>query len=441
MAGLLESIFGAPGSDQSQAMGLLGAMLMQGRGPEGFAAANQFMAESPKRKMQADLLALQMREAQEALNDKAGQREASAMERKRLANIEANLPSLYRQPGFSGGEAIPQQVGGIPMFSQPMTVGPMQPVAGGFDMRKALTELRMKPAEAEAYAKAFDYGRPEVARTIEGTDAQGRKIIRQFDKAGNEIGGGVEGYVQPVQVNQGNQSTFVRPAAGVSLPINMSTSERDASARGWASNRIAQERLNMEQGNLVADSGGPSQVGLVKQFGKPSAGYRWRQDGTQEAIPGGPADIKAGEVGRKAEKAQESAIVQADSVLSEIRDAKKLVGWNTTGVGGLAKVVPMTEARDLSAKLETVKANLGFDRLQQMREQSPTGGALGQVAVQELTALQSTVASLDQLQSPQQIGRALDKIERHYTNWRNTIDQARNGSGGATGGWDIREKK
>jgi hypothetical protein len=56
-----------------------------------------------------------------------------------------------------------------------------------------------------------------------------------------------------------------------------------------------------------------------------------------------------------------------------------------------------------------------------MRDASPTGGALGQVAVQELVALQSTVASLDAAQSPKQLREALDKIERHYTKWRETV--------------------
>ena len=96
----------------------------------------------------------------------------------------------------------------------------------------------------------------------------------------------------------------------------------------------------------------------------------------------------------------------------------------------------MTDARNLQAKLETVKANLGFDRLQQMRDNSPTGGALGAVAVQELTALQSTVASLDQLQSPPQLRNALDKIDRHYTRWLDVMKQAGGGKGGADASFD-----
>jgi hypothetical protein len=52
-----------------------------------------------------------------------------------------------------------------------------------------------------------------------------------------------------------------------------------------------------------------------------------------------------------------------------------------------------------------------------MRQASPTGGALGQVAVQELNFLQATVANLDVGQSPAQLRTNLDKIKKHYNRW------------------------
>ncbi len=123
----------------------------------------------------------------------------------------------------------------------------------------------------------------------------------------------------------------------------------------------------------------------------------------------------------KQEQAANTAIGAADRVINEVKDAKKLVSGFTAGAGSYLSAIPLTDAKDLSKRLNTIKANLGFDRLQQMRDASPTGGALGQVAVQELIALQSTIASLDQDQSPTQLKEALDKIEFHYSNWRDTV--------------------
>ena len=84
--------------------------------------------------------------------------------------------------------------------------------------------------------------------------------------------------------------------------------------------------------------------------------------------------------------------------------------WSA-GPGALLSSIPGTAAKNLSADLETIKANLGFDELQAMRDNSPTGGALGQVAVQELEALRSTIASLDQAQSPEQLKAALQRLQ------------------------------
>lgn len=162
---------------------------------------------------------------------------------------------------------------------------------------------------------------------------------------------------------------------------------------------------------------------------KPAPGYRPKPNGDWEAIPGGPADIKAGELGEKREKHRQAMIGQAQAVRSTVKEAKALVGYDTAGAGGLLANLPLTDARDLRAKLDTIKANLGFDRLQMMRDMSPTGGALGQVAVQELNALQQTVASLDQLQKPGQLRDALEKIDKHYANWLETLGV----SPGATG--------
>lgn len=115
----------------------------------------------------------------------------------------------------------------------------------------------------------------------------------------------------------------------------------------------------------------------------------------------------------KAFSAMTSADAKSDVVLKTIGEARQMVGPYTAGLGGsLLRNLPGTAARDLSAKLDTLKANAGFAELQAMRDNSPTGGALGQVAVQELAMLQATITSLEQAQTPQQLSQALDGYER-----------------------------
>jgi hypothetical protein len=90
-------------------------------------------------------------------------------------------------------------------------------------------------------------------------------------------------------------------------------------------------------------------------------------------------------------------------------------GLSGATFAGLAE----TESFTVAAALETIKANLGFDRLQQMRADpdNKTGGALGQVAVQELARLESTVASVKQGQKIQKLYENLEKIRTHYNKY------------------------
>lgn len=217
------------------------------------------------------------------------------------------------------------------------------------------------------------------------------------------------------------QETGGAPIQKQQTPDSVASNETTRRGQNMTDSR-ARERLEFDRGNAITDSGGPNQAGLAKRYGKAPPGYRWKEDGTAEAIPGGPADIKAGESGAKAQGRKDAAALAAGNVLSAVADAKKLVGLNTTGPGSMLSKVPGTDARDLQAKLDTIKANLGFDRLQQMREMSPTGGALGAVAVQELIALQSTVASLDQAQSAKELEKSLTKIEGHYNKWFDAVN-------------------
>lgn len=105
----------------------------------------------------------------------------------------------------------------------------------------------------------------------------------------------------------------------------------------------------------------------------------------------------------------------AGLVKSTIKQAKAQSKWYTTGLpGAVTKGVPGTPAFDLARTVDTIKANVGFDKLQRMREISPTGGALGQVAVQEIIYLQSTLSNLEQSQSKEQFDRNLDIVDTAY---------------------------
>jgi len=107
----------------------------------------------------------------------------------------------------------------------------------------------------------------------------------------------------------------------------------------------------------------------------------------------------------KSEGAIDKAMKQADS-------------WSATGLTGqVLRNIGGTDAFKLEQTINPIKANLGFDELAKMRAASPTGGALGQVAVKELEFLQSAVASLDTAQDAEQLKQNLQAVKTHYNNW------------------------
>ena len=112
--------------------------------------------------------------------------------------------------------------------------------------------------------------------------------------------------------------------------------------------------------------------------------------------------------------------VYMESALDAIDDAVTLVGKDsifnpTAGFGSeTAKSIGGSDAADLEAALSTITSAVGFKRLQDMREASPTGGALGSVSERELSQLNAALGSISQKQSPEQLKKNLLKIKDHY---------------------------
>lgn len=91
--------------------------------------------------------------------------------------------------------------------------------------------------------------------------------------------------------------------------------------------------------------------------------------------------------------------------------AAEQAGPWTTGMGSYLEFIRGSGANDLAATIDSIEANLGFDELKDMRDQSPTGGALGSITERELVLLSSVIANLRQSQSAEQFKRNLAKVK------------------------------
>jgi len=159
----------------------------------------------------------------------------------------------------------------------------------------------------------------------------------------------------------------------------------------------------------------------------PAKGFQYQQDekGNWIAtiIPGGSADLEIQAADAKAllakvntQKAGNVVLKNVGLVRNAIKNPQTFFGMEvgSTGWGSLLKDIPATQAKGVAGMIATIKGNVGFDKLQAMREASPTGGALGQVSELELKLLMSTIGSLDQAQSDADLLRVLNEIEYWY---------------------------
>lgn len=86
---------------------------------------------------------------------------------------------------------------------------------------------------------------------------------------------------------------------------------------------------------------------------------------------------------------------QTTSVLENIDEAIASSDTLTSGlIGWLGTVIPGGWAADQTARVEQIKSFVGFNTLQGMRENSPTGGALGTVSNADMRLLTNSIEAL-----------------------------------------------
>lgn len=109
-------------------------------------------------------------------------------------------------------------------------------------------------------------------------------------------------------------------------------------------------------------------------------------------------------------------IAEMRTLQSELRAVLPLINNSTVGLGGwIGSFIRGTPAYELKSVIDKyISGNIAFDALQNMRVNSPTGGALGQVAVQELEMLKASRGNLDPGQGPEALRRGVQTVLAAY---------------------------
>ncbi|MHB1176064.1 MAG: hypothetical protein ACYCZJ_13175 [Sulfuriferula sp.] len=147
--------------------------------------------------------------------------------------------------------------------------------------------------------------------------------------------------------------------------------------------------------------------------GKPVFFQPSKGGGAPSIVPGVTpmADLKIQAQKNKDETALSSSFNSMDrlaAAANEVLHSPGLAG--VYGIRGAIPNIPGSEAANAAALLNTLKSQVGFSVLQEMRNNSKTGGALGQVTDMENKLLQENLAALEKSQSVEQAKASLQKI-------------------------------
>lgn len=288
--------------------------------------------------------------------------------------------------------------------------------------------------------------RDEVARVTQGTTAPG------------DYGPNIPALEGPARMDALAQMAPYNPVAQAQISTDQRREDQEIRARERAEQQaFQQQQLALQRASLAArqqpqptefdrmlaaagiQPGSPeaqqlaravlerrgmppqTNVNLPPQVGSIPPGFQLTRDGEtlrMEPIPGGPAartverENRADTARTTQQQRQGDLVVQeVDRILERMDNS----WFPVTGAGGsFLSRFPGTAARDVAALLDTIRAESAFGRLQQMREASPTGGALGAVTQQELDLLKAAQGSLEQSQGAQQFRDNLNRLRNIY---------------------------
>jgi hypothetical protein len=151
-------------------------------------------------------------------------------------------------------------------------------------------------------------------------------------------------------------------------------------------------------------------------------GYRMSPEGNLEIIPGGPGEAKVAATIAQNKAKAEGAVRSSNLVNNTIKRLQKVIKVardnsvdNVFGATGfVGEWIPNSDRNNAEALVSTIKSHIGFDRIDRMRKESPTGGALGQVSEMELRQLNATLGSLEFSQTEEQFLVTLKQVQDEY---------------------------
>jgi hypothetical protein len=323
--------------------------------------------------------------------------------------VPAAQPQAPRRERVSGWRVFDRVLGG-------------QTVTEGLDAERARLEAQANAPQMEAQRQqilASIQDPRERALFLASPEDWAKNVGQQFAPqviaagSGQAIGGRL-GVEMPSYTESGDQilrrtSQGIEPAYTRTAP---SITERIALTNADSARITANRPIELAPGVRALRPDGtefgrgaprilaaPDGTDLVDENGNPV------YENERDAPPVDP------EAQARAEQAAAARLAMADNLATGLTGARRFVG--TAGVWSRFNPLNQQNRANLEAHLDTLKGNITFERLSEMKANSPNGASgLGALSDNEARMLASTVAALNPDMSPQELERSFGIIDQ-----------------------------
>ncbi len=186
----------------------------------------------------------------------------------------------------------------------------------------------------------------------------------------------------------------------------------DVAKFGYQRQNDAANRAVTVRGQNLTDARARASGG--ESFGKPPAGYRFLPSGDLQAIPGGPAAAKEGEV----RASREGASASFDTAIRTVDNMLKHPGREAAvGVGSMFPTWPGGAAANFEAELDAFKAQTFLPMVQQLRGMGALSNAEGDKLTNAVGALSLSQGDVQFQKNLKSIRDDLTRARSRATPW------------------------
>ena len=288
----------------------------------------------------------------------------------------------------------------------------------------SVSQEKIEMARASAAREAEKYARTISAQEAAAESAKIDSVLQGAMLAKDEASHNAwltQNGIDPAQYPFAQRDIAFAAAMGAKEVLDLRAAEAEMNAPPTPLSAPGKVQYDINQGSLAPDTPLRGAGVTVSTAPPPKQGYRnvFDERGNlvrQEVIPGGPADTSQAEAA-----SAETKVAGADIVLNALDRAETLVRGApfydpAVGLGsGITENIRGSTTNNYLEVIKPIEASIGFDRLQRMRDESPTGGALGQVSERELALLAGSIASLGTAQDADNVLKNIKIIRDVYS--------------------------